>query len=231
MCGVGSAQAARLELVPDCGDVLDADPVELDVLPVGDVGEVTAVRRRDVPNRSQLFDGELPAGDADAHHEVTVVELLRLEQAGLAATDARAPLGVETHPPHPTAQVGAVDRVEAGLRVDVENPALDVQGVVVLLHPLVGVERLAHAERPLALAARLAFIGVRSANPRLRAVRRGGWCRHAGRSFGSAGAGHAGCELKAAGRPRPDGGRRIRQPADRLRSTRAASRRAGAQQA
>ncbi len=160
------AQPDCFEDVPDRRHVLDPDPVQLHVLPVSDVSQVAAVRGRDVPDRPQLVDGELPAGDADAHHEVAVVELLGLEQAGLAAADAGPALGVEAHPAHPAAQIGAVDRVEPGLGVDVEDPALHVQRIVVLLHPLVGVQRLAHAKRPLALAARLPAFGVRSANPR-----------------------------------------------------------------
>jgi hypothetical protein len=38
--GLEAAQAPRVEAVPDRGDVLDADPVVLDVLAVGDVGGV-----------------------------------------------------------------------------------------------------------------------------------------------------------------------------------------------
>ena len=97
--------------------------------------------------------GQLPAVDADPHHEVRVLELLGLQDGGLAAGDALGALGVEAHPAHPAAQVARVDAVEAGLRVDVEDPLADVEAVVVLLHPLVRVERLAVAERPLALAA------------------------------------------------------------------------------
>ena len=97
--------------------------------------------------------GELPAVDAHPHHEVGVLELLGLQHGGLAAGDALGALGVEAHPAHPAAQVAGVDAVEAGLRVDVEDPLAHVEAVGVLLHPLVGVERLAVAERPLALAA------------------------------------------------------------------------------
>ena len=42
--GLGGGQADRLERLPDGRDVLDPDPVQLDVLPVGDVGGVAAVR-------------------------------------------------------------------------------------------------------------------------------------------------------------------------------------------
>ena len=113
---------------------------------------------------------------ADPQHEVAVVELLLLEGAGLAAVDAGLALGVETHPAHPATEVGGVDRVEAALGVDVEDPVADVEGVVVLLRLLVLVQRLAVAERPLALgAAGARHVGV-TRRLRIEAqVRHGGW--------------------------------------------------------
>ena len=78
---------------------------------------------------------------------------MRLEDRGAAAVDAGLALRVEAQPAEPAAQVGRVDAGEAAVRVDVLDPEPDVEPVVVLLHPLVGVERLAVAERPLALAA------------------------------------------------------------------------------
>ena len=105
------------------------------------------------PMTRSCVAGQLPAVDADAQHEVRVLELLGLQQGGLAAGDALGALGVEAHPAHPAAEVAGVDAVEAGLRVDVEDPLPDLEAVGVLLHPLVGVERLAVAQRPLALPA------------------------------------------------------------------------------
>ena len=157
-----------LEPGPDRGDVLDADPVELHVLPVGDVGGVAGVRRADLADRAQLLGGELSAVDADPHHEVLGVELLRLERTGLAAVEARLALGVEAEPAEPSAQVGAVDGGEAAVRVDVLDARPHVERVVVLLGLLVGVQRLVVAERPLALAALLA---------RAPGATRGGRCR------------------------------------------------------
>ena len=145
-------EADGLQAVPDRRDVLDADPVQLHVLPVGDVGDVPAEVGADPADGPELVAGQPPAVDADAEHEVGVLELLGLQQGGLAAGDALRPLGVEAHPAHPAAEVAGVDAVEAGLRVDVEDPLTDLEAVGVLLHPLVGVERLAVAERPLALA-------------------------------------------------------------------------------
>ena len=149
--GLDAAQAGGVEPVPDLGDVLDADPVVLDVLPVGDVGGVPREVGADPAEGVDGGGGEQPAVGADPEHEVAVVELLLLEHGGLAAVDPGLALGVEPHPPEAAAQVGRVDRVEAALGVDVQDARPDVQRVVVLLGLLVLVERLGVAERPLAL--------------------------------------------------------------------------------
>ena len=151
--GLEGAQADRVEPRPDLGHVLDLDPVVLDVLPVGDVGGVAREVGRDPAERAQLRRPEQRAVAAHPHHEVAVVELVRLQRGGLAAVEAGGPLRVEAHPAEPAAQVGRVDGVEAALGVDGADPGLDVERVVVLLGLLVGVERLAVAEGPLALAA------------------------------------------------------------------------------
>ena len=116
-----AAQAGGVEAVPDLGDVLDADPVVLDVLAVGDVGGVTGEVDADAAQRPHGLRGEQPTVGADAQHEVAVVELLLLEHRGLAAVDAGLALGVEAHPAEAAAQVGGVDRVETPLGVDVED--------------------------------------------------------------------------------------------------------------
>ena len=150
---LGRRQADRLEPPPDLRDVLDPDPVQLDVLPVGEVGGVAGELGRDLGDDPQLLGGELAAVDADPQHEELVVELVRLEHRGLAAVDARAALGVEAPPAEPAAQVGRVDTGEAALAVDVLDPGPDVEPVVVLLDALVRVERLEVAQRPLSFAA------------------------------------------------------------------------------
>ena len=154
---------------------------------------------------------ELSARNPDPHHEVAVVELLGLEQPGLAATDAGAALGIEAHPAHPAAQVGAIDGVEPGLGVDVEDAAPHVQRVVVLLHAFVDVERLAHAEGPLALAARLAAVGVRRRAPDGRVP--------AGGSVAEVDAVGADMrEVLRIGRRRRNQAEALRQPGDRARA-------------
>jgi hypothetical protein len=150
---LGGVEADRVEPLPDRRDVLDADPVQLDVLPVGDVGHVAAVLGGDLADDPQLLVGEAAAVDADAQHEVRRLELLGLQHGRLAAGDALRPLRVQAVPAEAAAQVAAVDRVEPALSVDVDDPLLDGQRVAVLLGLLVLVERLAVAERPLALSA------------------------------------------------------------------------------
>ena len=159
--GLERAEADGVEARPDLGHVLDPDPVVLDVLPVGDVGGVAGEVGGDAAEGAQLRRAEQRAVAAHPHHEVAVVELVRLEGGGLAAVEAGGALRVEPHPAEPAAQVGRVDRVEAALRVDGADPGLDVERVVVLLGLLVGVQGLAVAERPLALAALWAGAGGR----------------------------------------------------------------------
>src|SRR6202012_5978649 len=106
--GLGGGQADGLQGLPDRGDRLDLDPVQLDVLPVGDVGGAPRVPDGDVGDDPQLLARQLAAVDADPEHEVAVVEVLRLEDGGLAAVDAGAPLGVEAVPAEAPPPVGGV---------------------------------------------------------------------------------------------------------------------------
>ena len=155
--GLGGAQADCLEPAPDLGDVLDADPVQLDVLPVGDVGGVAAevgARSPAITRACSLVQGAAVA--ADAHHEELVVELLERQRRGLAAGDPGLALRVEPPPAHAAAQVVGGDRAEALLGVDVLDAGTHVEAVVLGLERLVLVERLGLAQRPLALGAGLA---------------------------------------------------------------------------
>jgi hypothetical protein len=146
--GLGGHQANRLEALPDRRDVLDPDPVELDVLPVGDVGGVATELLADLGHGPELFAGEGTTVHADPEHEVLVVELAGLQRGGLPAVDPRAALGVEPPPAHPATQVVAGDGREAVAGVVVENPLPDVEPVVGLLELLVVVQRRAVAVRP-----------------------------------------------------------------------------------
>ena len=133
---------------PDLGDVLDADPVQLDVLPVGDVGGVAGELGADLGDGAQLVAARRAAVAADPEHEVLVVELAGVEGGGLAAVDAGLALGVEPPPAHPAAQVLAGDRGEPLLGVDLLDALPDVEAVVGLLELLVGVQRGAVAVGP-----------------------------------------------------------------------------------
>jgi hypothetical protein len=140
--------------------------VVLDVLAVGDVGGVASEVDADAAQRPHGLRRQQPAVGADPQHEVAVVELVLLEDRGLAAVDAGLALRVEAHPAETAAEVSRVDRVEATLGVDVQDPGTDVERVVVLLGLLVLVQRLGVAERPLTLGA----LGARD----LRVARRWG---------------------------------------------------------
>jgi hypothetical protein len=129
--------------------------VQLDVLPVRDVGGAPGVVAGHLADDPGLLGGEGAAVDPDAEHEVLVLELVRLERGGLAAVDPGLALGVEAPPAEPAVQVVAADRGEPLLAVDVLDAGPHVEGVVLLLEALVGVERLGLAEGPLALAPHL----------------------------------------------------------------------------
>src|SRR5215472_11243881 len=110
---VNSGLPAAFEPVPDLRHVLDPDPVELHVLPVGDVGEVAPVLLADTGHGAQLLGGKLAARNPDPHHEVRVLDLGVLKRPGLAAPDPRTALGVQAPPAEPAAQVLWVDGIEA----------------------------------------------------------------------------------------------------------------------
>ena len=85
-----AVQADPLEALPDRGNVLDLDPVVLDVVAVGDVRGVPGVRRGDLAERAQLLGAQDLAVAADAEHEELGVELGRVHGGGLAAVEAAA---------------------------------------------------------------------------------------------------------------------------------------------
>ena len=146
---LGGAEADRLEAAPDLGHRLDLDPVQLDVLPVGQVGGVAAEFGRDAGDDAQLLGGQLAAVDADAQHEVLVFELVRLEGRGAAAVDAGLALRVEAPHAEAAVQIGRVDRGEAALRVDVLDAIAHTQAVIDLLPLLIAVEGRLAVDLPL----------------------------------------------------------------------------------
>ncbi len=83
------------EGVDDIDEAADGEPVELDVLAGGDVGEVVGVLLGELADDAGLVRGEQAVGQADAHHEV----LGGLAFAVRAAGDALAvALGVDAPP-------------------------------------------------------------------------------------------------------------------------------------
>ena len=149
--GLGGVQADCLEPAPDLRHVLDPDPVQLNVLPVGDVGEIPSEVDRDLPDHPELLSSQRAAVDADPQHEVLVVKLPRLQGGSLAAVDPGPALGIKAVPAEPSAKVPWIDGCEAALGVDVLYSGPNVKRMVVLLGLLVGVQRFAVAQRPLAL--------------------------------------------------------------------------------
>ena len=84
------------ELVGDLDEGLNSEPVELDVLAGGDVGEVAGVFFGEVADDAELVRGEEAVGQADAHHEV----LRGFAYAAGASGDAcTVSLGVDAPPP------------------------------------------------------------------------------------------------------------------------------------
>ncbi len=136
----------------DRGHVLDADPVQLHVLPVGDVGDVAPEPLARPRDRAELLARHPPAVDPDPHHEELVLELLGLGRARALARHALLALRVQAVPAHAGTQVLLADRAEPARREDPVDPLANVQAVVVLLDLLGGVERLVVAQPPLPLA-------------------------------------------------------------------------------
>ena len=149
----------RLDPLEDGRHVLDADPVQLDVLAVGDVGDVASEPLARPRDRAQLLAREAPAVDADPHHEELVLQLLRLRRARAFSRNPLLALRVQPVPPQARTQVLLADRTEPARREDPVDPLAHVQAVVVLLDLLRGVERLVVAQPPLPLAS---FAGSRS---------------------------------------------------------------------
>ena len=151
---LGGLQSDGGQPLPDLGDVLDPDPVVLDVLTVTDVGGIAGELGGDLADGAQTGGRERAAVTAHPHHEVLGLEDVGVLVAGPRAVVALLTLGVEAHPAHPAPQVVLVDAVEALLGVDLLDPGADVERVVVLLELLVGVERFPVPECPLALVPR-----------------------------------------------------------------------------
>src|SRR5699024_9753521 len=142
-------QAHGFEAAPDLGHVLDLDPVELDVLTVRDVGGAAGEVVRDVRDRPQLFGGEFAAVDADAHHQILVLELMGLEGRRATAVDSGFALSVQAPPAETSVKIIGGDRGESALGVDVLDPVADIEAVVLGLIDLIFVQRFTAVDLPL----------------------------------------------------------------------------------
>ena len=126
---LGGLKSDRLEASPDLGHIFDANPVQLDVLPVGHIGGIPREIHRDLTDDPQLFGRQRAAVDADAQHEVLIVQLPRLERRSLATIDTGSALGVEPVPPEATTEVIGIDGSETALRIDVSIRARTLSGL------------------------------------------------------------------------------------------------------
>ena len=100
--GSHGGEAGGLEGLDDDGQGLDGEPVELDGLAGGDVGEVAGVVDGEMAEGAELGGGEDAVGDGDTHHEVVGGEAFAAFAAGDAGSVALGvdapPLEVETGP-------------------------------------------------------------------------------------------------------------------------------------
>lgn len=148
---LGGGQANAFKAAPDFRHILNADPVQLDVLAVRKVGRAAGEVHGNLADDAKLLGGQRTAVDAHAEHEVLVFELVRFKRCGLAAVDPGFALGVEAPPTETTVKVRAVDRIKALFGVDRLNPLTDVQPVVFLLPGFVGVQWSGAVNLPLAV--------------------------------------------------------------------------------
>jgi len=93
--GSHGGEAGGLEGLDDDGQGLDGEPVELNGLAGGDVGEVAGVIDGEMAEGAELGGGEDAVGDGDTHHEVVGGEAFAAFAAGDAGSVA---LGVDAPP-------------------------------------------------------------------------------------------------------------------------------------
>jgi len=89
--------------------------VQLDVLPISDIGAVAGEVAGDLANDSQLIGGQRPTVDSDPQHEVLVPDLVQRQSGGPPAVYTLLALGIQAPPAESTLQVLRRDRVETSL--------------------------------------------------------------------------------------------------------------------
>ena len=149
-------QTHRLQAAPQLGHVVNLDPVELDVLPVGDVRRAAGEVVGDRTQHTQLLTAQAPAVQAHPLQEIAVGELGGVQLGGAAPVDTLLALGVQTPPAETAVEVVGCDGLVAAGAVDVHDPFAYRQRGTVLLEGLVVIERIAPVEGPLAVRPGLA---------------------------------------------------------------------------
>lgn len=95
------AQLHRLKLVPNGGDILDANPVQLDILAVGKIRGGAGIIARDFTHGAQLGRIGAAAIEAHAHHEVLILQLSVRKLSGHLAAQVLVALGIKAQPLEP----------------------------------------------------------------------------------------------------------------------------------
>ena len=167
--GLRGAQTHRFQPPPDLRHVPHIDPVQLDVLPVGEVGQPPTELSRNSSDDPQLRGGQRAAVGTYPQHEELVVQFGRRQRRGLATGNAGLALGVEAPPPESPAQIVLRDGCEAVASVDPLDPLAHGQPALGRLEHFVLVQRRGGAQCPLTLVA------GRARSP---------WARPAGRVVG-----------------------------------------------
>ena len=116
--GALGREADGVERVDNFRQRLDGEPVELDVLADGDVGQVAGVFAREAADDAKLAGGNDAVGNADAHHEVLGGEALAALAAGGA--DAVA-LGIDAPPLEVDARPTPASTLERPSRANCAN--------------------------------------------------------------------------------------------------------------
>src|SRR5699024_9819315 len=99
----------------------------------------------------QLFGGEFAAVDADAHHQILVLELMGLEGRRAAAVDSGLTLSVQPPPAETSVKIIGGDRGESALGVDVLDLVTDIEAVVLGLIDLIFVLLFTTVDFPLSI--------------------------------------------------------------------------------
>ena len=148
-------QSDGLELLPDRRHILDADPVQLDILAVRQVRRGAAVVTGDLPHRARLVRGALSAVETHARHEELVLQL-KIVLARVLTAQVLLALRVQTQPLETRVEILIRNRREPLLRVRVDHPLLHLEHRLNLLQLLVVVERSCSIDLPLPLRFRRA---------------------------------------------------------------------------